>query len=202
MLLAAKGAKTEPGVSSGLAGPGLERPLGSRVIRVWGTAPAEGYHAVLAIDDPAEYAARSLLAMLTARGVVVSGTARARHRYATSTEGFGSAQSAAVRATPLSLETVAAPLEGRRVLASHVSVPVIEDLTMINKVSQNLHAELMLRLLGRLSAAHGPDSSGVAESNAPEARRQHCRRDTRGAAVSAKRREWRPRISISMMARA
>jgi D-alanyl-D-alanine carboxypeptidase/D-alanyl-D-alanine-endopeptidase (penicillin-binding protein 4) len=45
---------------------------------------------------------------------------------------------------------VAAPLEGRRVLASHVSVPMAEDLTVTNKVSQNLHAELTLRLLGRL----------------------------------------------------
>jgi D-alanyl-D-alanine carboxypeptidase/D-alanyl-D-alanine-endopeptidase (penicillin-binding protein 4) len=48
------------------------------------------------------------------------------------------------------LNTIAAPLEGRRVLASHVSVPMGEDLAVINKTSQNLHAELMLRLLGRL----------------------------------------------------
>jgi serine-type D-Ala-D-Ala carboxypeptidase/endopeptidase (penicillin-binding protein 4) len=179
MLLAAKGVKGMPGFGPGEGpgwGPGLERALGSRVIRVWGTAPAEGYHAVLAIDDPAEYAARSLLAMLTARGVTVSGTARARHRLATSTEEFGSAQSAAGAMTPLSLETrletVAAPLEGRRVLASHISVPVIEDLTMTNKVSQNLHAELMLRLLGRLVAGHagnGPNQPGTQEGNAPEA---------------------------------
>ena len=146
-MLAAKAANATPGFGPA-TGPGLERPLGSRVVRVWGTAPAEGYHAVLAIDDPAEYAAHSLLAMLTARGVAVSGTARARHRLPTSTERFSSAQSAAGEMTPLSLETVAAPLEGRRVLASHVSVPVIEDLTWTNKVSQNLHAEIMLRNVG------------------------------------------------------
>ncbi|WP_263350959.1 D-alanyl-D-alanine carboxypeptidase/D-alanyl-D-alanine endopeptidase [Acidicapsa acidisoli] len=164
MLLAAAGVKAVPGV-----GPGLERPLGSRVIRVWGTAPAEGYHAVLAIDDPAEYAARSLLAMLTARGVAVSGTARARHRYSTSTDGFSGGPGAAGAMIPLSLETVEAPLEGRRVLASHVSVPAVEDLTLTNKVSQNLHAELTLRLLGRLFAGQGPDQSAAMEGNAPEA---------------------------------
>ena len=167
-MLAAKAANATPGFGPA-TGPGLERPLGSRVVRVWGTAPAEGYHAVLAIDDPAEYAAHSLLAMLTARGVAVSGTARARHRLPTSTERFSSAQSAAGEMTPLSLETVAAPLEGRRVLASHVSVPVIEDLTWTNKVSQNLNAELMLRLLGRLVVGQVPNPPGTSEVVAPDA---------------------------------
>ena len=41
-------------------------------------------------------------------------------------------------------------------LATHVSVPVAEDITVINKVSQNLHAELLLRLLGKV---HGTDGS-------------------------------------------
>ncbi len=60
------------------SGPGLDRRPGSRVIRVWGTAPQEGFRTSLAIDDPAEYAAKSLMAMLTGRGITVSGTARAR----------------------------------------------------------------------------------------------------------------------------
>jgi D-alanyl-D-alanine carboxypeptidase/D-alanyl-D-alanine-endopeptidase (penicillin-binding protein 4) len=42
------------------------------------------------------------------------------------------------------------------VLATHVSVPVAQDITLINKVSQNLHAELLLRLLGKV---HGSDGS-------------------------------------------
>jgi D-alanyl-D-alanine carboxypeptidase/D-alanyl-D-alanine-endopeptidase (penicillin-binding protein 4) len=149
-------------------GPGLDRGLGSRVVRVWGTAPAEGFHASLAIDDPAEYAARSLLAMLTARGITISGTARARHRYPTSTDEYSDRSTAAIPhapVTPLTLDTVAAPLEGRRVLASHVSVPMIEDLTVTSKVSQNLHAELTLRMLGRLFADH-EISQGMAVARA------------------------------------
>jgi D-alanyl-D-alanine carboxypeptidase/D-alanyl-D-alanine-endopeptidase (penicillin-binding protein 4) len=51
---------------------------------------------------------------------------------------------------------VAAPLEGQKVLARHVSVPLAEDITVTNKVSQNLHAELLLRLLGKV---HGTDGS-------------------------------------------
>jgi D-alanyl-D-alanine carboxypeptidase/D-alanyl-D-alanine-endopeptidase (penicillin-binding protein 4) len=154
MVLAPKGAKPAVG-----AGPGLDKPLGSRTIRVWGTAPAEGFNAGIAIDDPAEYAARSLMALLTARGVTVAGTARARHRYATNT---GNPPEADAPAAPLAenLATVAAPLNGRRVLATHVSVPMIEDLTVTNKVSQNLHAELMLRLLGRLLGPGGDEDLG------------------------------------------
>jgi D-alanyl-D-alanine carboxypeptidase/D-alanyl-D-alanine-endopeptidase (penicillin-binding protein 4) len=148
MTFAPKGAKAEPG---------LERALGSRVVRVWGVAPAEGFHAALAIDDPAEYAARSLMAMLTARGVTVTGTARPRHRNSTATREYSDVQSEVLHLAASNLTTVAAPLEGRRVLASHVSVPMAEDLTLTNKVSQNLHAELTERLLGRLLAASGSD---------------------------------------------
>ena len=154
MLLAAKGAKAEPGV-----GPGLDKALGSRMIRVWGTAPADGFHAGIAIDDPAEYAARSLMAMLAARGVTVAGTAHARHRYATAT---GSEPEVEQDLPAANLDTVSAPLNGRRVLASHVSVPMAEDLTVTNKVSQNLHAELTLRLLGRLFGGAGEDAGSIA----------------------------------------
>jgi len=154
MTFAAKGAKAEPG---------LDRALGSRVIRVWGTAPAEGFHAGLAIDDPAEYAARSLMAMLTARGVTVTGTARPRHRYSTATADYGDEQSEPVTLAPPSLVTIAAPLEGHRVLASHVSVPMAEDLVVTNKASQNLHAELTLRVLGRMLGAQGENAGSTVE---------------------------------------
>jgi D-alanyl-D-alanine carboxypeptidase/D-alanyl-D-alanine-endopeptidase (penicillin-binding protein 4) len=173
MVLAPRGVKPVPG-----AGPGLDKPLGSRTIRVWGTAPAEGFHAGIAIDEPAEYAARSLMALLTARGVTVAGTARARHRYATNT---GNPPEADAPAAPLAenLATVAAPLNGRRVLATHVSVPMAEDLTVTNKVSQNLHAELMLRLLGRLLGPAGDEDAGGTASGA-----RVVRQFLRGAGVA------------------
>jgi D-alanyl-D-alanine carboxypeptidase/D-alanyl-D-alanine-endopeptidase (penicillin-binding protein 4) len=156
MTLAEKGAK---------AAPGLDRALGTRIVRVWGTATGEGFHAGLAIDDPAEYAARSLMAILASRGVSVTGTARARHRVSTETGIFGDLQREPLPLVPLNpaLSTIAAPLEGRRVLASHVSVPVAEDLTVINKVSQNLHAELTLRLLGRLLAPPHENGGSLAD---------------------------------------
>ena len=132
--------------------PGLDRALGSRTVRVWGTSAAQGFHAGLAIEDPAEYAAESLLVMLAARGVNVTGTARSRHRLSTETANYSGLQAEPMALPQFNpqLNTIAAPLEGRRVLASHVSIPMIQDLTLTNKISQNLHAELMLRLLGRI----------------------------------------------------
>ena len=138
------------------AHPGLDRRPGNRTVRAWGTVPAEGFHAGLAVEEPAEFTAEVFKNALRSRGVTVNGGVAAGHRLP---NGFG--EFVAERATPLklvpsSISTVAPALEGRRVLATHVSVPVAQDITLINKVSQNLHAELLLRLLGKV---HGSDGS-------------------------------------------
>ena len=46
-------------------------------------------------------------------------------------------------------------------LAWHSSVPVAEDVTVINKTSQNLHAELLLRLLGKIFGTDGSFEQGT-----------------------------------------
>ena len=43
----------------------------------------------------------------------------------------------------------------------HFSVPMTEDITLTNKISQNLHAELQLRLLGKLFGAEGSFEEGT-----------------------------------------
>jgi D-alanyl-D-alanine carboxypeptidase/D-alanyl-D-alanine-endopeptidase (penicillin-binding protein 4) len=48
------------------------------------------------------------------------------------------------------------------VLAEHTSLPLIEDVRVINKTSQNLHAELALRLAGRLHGTGGSFGGGNA----------------------------------------
>ncbi len=48
-------------------------------------------------------------------------------------------------------------------LALHVSVPMTEDLTMTNKVSQNLHAELILRMLGRVLSQESENPGSIAD---------------------------------------
>jgi D-alanyl-D-alanine carboxypeptidase/D-alanyl-D-alanine-endopeptidase (penicillin-binding protein 4) len=63
--------------------------------------------------------------------------------------------------TPVTLPTVTTAPAGKRVLASHVSPPLIEDLTVTNKLSQNLHAEITLRTLGKLLARDGSLEQGT-----------------------------------------
>ena len=47
------------------------------------------------------------------------------------------------------------------VLASNESKPISEDVRVINKVSQNLHAEILLRLLGREKGTAGTVEGGL-----------------------------------------
>ena len=138
------------------AHPGLDRRPGSMLVRAWGTAPAGGFHATLAVEDPAEFTAEAFKEALRSRGVTVAGAPESRHEYAN-----GAGDFAAEREQPLKMARseqfiVEAPVLGRKVLATHTSVPLIQDVTVINKVSQNLHAELLLRLLGKV---HGSDGS-------------------------------------------
>jgi D-alanyl-D-alanine carboxypeptidase/D-alanyl-D-alanine-endopeptidase (penicillin-binding protein 4) len=140
---------------------GIDHPLGSRTIRLFGSINRSGLHDALAIDDPAEFAAIAFRQMLLARGVVITGQAVAWHRQPTDTESFRAEVDQPVVLHRLSLTTIAPPDSGLRVLATHISPPLAEDVTVTNKVSQNLHAELYLRLLGRLEASDGSIAQGA-----------------------------------------
>lgn len=102
----------------------------------------------LGIDDPAHYAATRLRALLEARGVRVSGRIGVRHRPAEGGEGEQPTSNARPAAGPEPLARLTPP-------------PLIEDLIRINKESQNLHSELMVRRLG-LVRGSGSISDGVA----------------------------------------
>jgi D-alanyl-D-alanine carboxypeptidase/D-alanyl-D-alanine-endopeptidase (penicillin-binding protein 4) len=137
--------------------PGLERSPGSMTVRLFGRTPIgqQGLHIAMAIEDPAEYAARSLRAMLLAHGVQVSGKARAQHRQPVDTGDFLSEQQAPITLHPITVETVQSAGAGPNLLASHVSPPLGDDLVVTNKVSQNLHAEITLRTLGKFESSDG-----------------------------------------------
>ena len=141
--------------------PGIDRAPGSKNVRVYGTTNQNGLHVSLAIEDPAEYAAIALRQMLLAKGIDVKGTARAQHRLSTDTEDYRAEVGQSVALRPLTLSTFEPSTAGVRVLATHVSPPFEQDITVTNKVSQNLHAELFLRLLGRLEAGDGSIAQGV-----------------------------------------
>lgn len=115
----------------------VSREPGSRVIHVGGTMPLNGepHTLTLAVEEPAEYAAQLLKRLLEARGVRVSGEARARHSSRT-----GSSKTPEPTADP--------PV----VLAERTALPLLEDVRVVNKISQNLHAELLLRVAAREKA--------------------------------------------------
>ena len=125
----------------------LARMPGARVIEVRGriAVGAEPQTLVASIDDPAHYAAWRLKALLEARGVRVRGAVRTRYR-----------------APPLEGERApAAPLPPDLPLARLTPPPLLDDVTRINKSSQNLHAELLLRRVGR-EAGSGAIADGTA----------------------------------------
>jgi serine-type D-Ala-D-Ala carboxypeptidase/endopeptidase (penicillin-binding protein 4) len=105
----------------------LTREPGSKVAVLRGTMPAKSTprKLLLALHQPAEHAAALMARLLGDHGVKIDGTSRALH-------------------------TPEAPAELQRVvLAEHVSVPLGDSVKLVNKISQNLHTEMLLRAAAR-----------------------------------------------------
>src|SRR6202789_2378743 len=143
-----------------VAHPGIDRRPGALMVRAWGTAPASGLHAGLAVEDPAEFTATAFRQALLNHGVKVTGNATSLHKSSITTTDFAAERMQPVRLSPSSQNTVAAPLLERKVLATHVSIPLAQDITLTNKISQNLHAELLFRLLGKTFGSDGSFAQG------------------------------------------
>ncbi len=141
--------------------PGLERRPGSLLVRSWGTAPAGGLHVAMAVEDPAQFTAAAFRQALMLRGIKVTGAAESRHKYQTGTGDFAAEREQPLKLAPGNFTSIAAAAEGRRILGAHMSVPIAEDITVTNKTSQNLHAELLLRLLGKLYGTDGSFEQGA-----------------------------------------
>lgn len=120
---------------------GAERTPGSGDVRIGGTIPIGKTETVtLGVDDPAHYAAWRLAELLREQGVRVTGTVRVRHR------ALGPSDDPATRGVAPAPRPPETP-----VLARLTPPPLAEDLRHTNKVSQNLHADLLLRRVGRVS---------------------------------------------------
>jgi serine-type D-Ala-D-Ala carboxypeptidase/endopeptidase (penicillin-binding protein 4) len=65
-------------------------------------------------------------------------------------------------ATPAQRAPEADSPSANKVLAEHLSAPLIDDIRVTNKVSENLHAELALRLVGKLRGDGGSFEGGIA----------------------------------------
>lgn len=114
----------------------LQRDLGGNLVRLSGTLAvgAEPRTLNVAVEDPARWAATVFSEVLRVKGIVVLG----------------------------GVETSSAPLpEGLRVLATHEGRPLRDELAAVNKPSQNLHAELLLRRLGQRVKGQGTAEAGL-----------------------------------------
>jgi D-alanyl-D-alanine carboxypeptidase/D-alanyl-D-alanine-endopeptidase (penicillin-binding protein 4) len=109
----------------------LTREPGAHLVVVRGTLPEKSAprRLVLAIEEPALNAATLLKALLEERGVRIGGGIRARHE------------------VPAGDAVIA-----RTVLAEHVSIPLGDSVKLVNKISQNLHTEVLLRAAMRQTA--------------------------------------------------
>jgi len=125
------------------AGVRIRRIQASRQWLLTGSVPA-GHAAVqeiVPIDDPALYAASALYDALVRRGVVIRGRAVVRHR-----------------SLPGEYDSPAGD-----VIAMRASPPLEDILQVMDKVSQNLYAELILREAGRATHRDGTAEAGLAE---------------------------------------
>ena len=129
----------------------LVRVPGSMELGLWGTIPLGdgGQDLLLGIEDPALYAAMALRELLEHRGIAVAGRAVARHLYP---------HDAGERRQPLRR-----PARNWRATSS---APLLEDLRITDKVSQNLHAEMALRAVARARRNIGSFEAGREEMKA------------------------------------
>lgn len=112
----------------------------------------------LALQEPAEYSAALLERLLEARGVTISGKARAQHGAPPERQADGGNV-----LTPAAVPVATSPSgDPPVVLAEHKSLPLIESIRLLNKISQNLHAELLLRTIAREKAGVGTTDAGIA----------------------------------------
>ena len=115
----------------------LKRDFGSTLIRLSGAVAAGSapQSLTVALEDPARYAATVFAEALAAKGILLGG----------------------------GVDTSSQPLPaGTRVLAAHESPPMAEMVKVVNKVSQNLHTEMLLRLLGAQVKGEGSVEMGHA----------------------------------------
>jgi len=146
----------------------IERMPGSNTVYVSGTIPVGGqYKESLAVGDPALFAAQALTSRLRAHGVVVDQSPGVAHSLFSgggsfmkeSRDPMPDLPTKPVTMAPRSFDTCndGCPIT----IASHTSPPMILDVVATLKTSDNLHAEMFLRLLGEAYGAGGTFAGGT-----------------------------------------
>ncbi len=126
----------------------VARAPGSMDLDVWGHVPlgSREIKEDVAIENPPRLIGEMFRRLLEQRGVKVDGRVTVR-------EQSPAAMAADVGASP--------EPEARYVLAEHDSLPLRQDIKVTLKVSQNLHAEMLLRTMARKVSGQGSLQAGV-----------------------------------------
>ncbi len=130
------------------------RQPGSNFLLLRGTIPV-GHEPVkldLAMIAPAETVARTIKNLLEARGVRVTGGIRVQHSPPPETTAAGE---------PVLPPATPQEPKHRLLLAEHLSPPLRESVELTNKISQNLHAEIFLRMVGREKLGLASTAAGL-----------------------------------------
>jgi D-alanyl-D-alanine carboxypeptidase/D-alanyl-D-alanine-endopeptidase (penicillin-binding protein 4) len=145
----------------------VERTLGSRTVLITGEIALGGKDVEqLAVSDPPLFAAQALHASLVAHGITVDGDAHATERASTLPDGFTMQSHEIVLdlpgpgEPPHNLSEVCNDGCGVT-LAQRTSPPLAQDVLYTLKESQNLHAEQLLRRLGRVYGREASDAQGA-----------------------------------------
>ena len=130
----------------------LDRQPGTRTLSLWGEIPvrSSGRTFSVAVDDPGLFAASALRSELEKLGVEISGEVVARHAWPWEHNSFKRASFP--RKQP-----------GGQLAASILSPRLSELVRVINKESQNLHAEMLLREVGYVMRNVGSSEAGLEE---------------------------------------
>lgn len=125
----------------------INRLPGSTKLDVWGHVPvgSNGVDEGISIQNPPLFIGDMFRKLLEQRGVKVDGQVIVREL------------------TPAEAASQTAPREPahRTVLAEHDSLPLRQDIKVMLKVSQNLHAEMLLRTMSRVEDNQGSLQDGL-----------------------------------------
>jgi D-alanyl-D-alanine carboxypeptidase/D-alanyl-D-alanine-endopeptidase (penicillin-binding protein 4) len=122
---------------------GIHRGLEDNVIEIWGRVPTDGsgFQGYVAVHEPALYAATVLAEALNRRGIKITGQP--------------------LRADAEYRQDHRLDVSKLKELASIESIPLSDELRILNKISQNLHAESLLRTLGAVVTGEATTGKGT-----------------------------------------
>jgi D-alanyl-D-alanine carboxypeptidase/D-alanyl-D-alanine-endopeptidase (penicillin-binding protein 4) len=144
---------------------GLDRQPDQTFLRAYGTIPAGTKPAnfEIAVQDGAKLAGDGFAQALAAHGVTINPAVQVSHRLSGDTQIFEKEGQQTLALKPFnSGQTLPfTPTQDAKIVAQRTSPPLSQIVTVTNKVSQNLHAEILLRLLGKAEGDDGSVAQGA-----------------------------------------